>query len=224
MRIEYKSEMVKEFAERILSYHYKKTTLGRQGWHRSDAISCPLKAYWRVTNELQGEYRSRDVGIVMIGEMAHQVLEKGFDAQEQVFNIGGVQVTIDALSGKFPVEIKTTRKQIFKREDIPADWSEQLAIGISVMDVDKGYLMTINIINFALMVWEFSMNADERELTRNAFIWQILNIADTVDKHKPEILTPRYSDCMWCLYRPSKSSTGCRFYKKVEKDKDKSGF
>jgi len=222
VKIEHKSEMVKEFAERILGSHYEKTTVGRTGWHRSDAIACPIKAYWRITGELQGEYRSRDVGIVMIGEMAHQVLEKGFDAQEKVFDLAGVQVTIDALSGKYPVEIKTTRKRIFNKADIPADWTEQLAIGMSVMDVEKGYLMIINIISFALTVWEFTMSADERELTRNAFIWQILNIADAVEKHQPELLKPRYDDCFWCYYRPSKQSDGCKFYKKI--DKDKSGF
>jgi hypothetical protein len=222
MRIEHKSEMVKDFAERILGHHYETTTEGRKGWHRSDAIACPLKAYWRITGELKGEFRSRDVGIVMIGTMAHKVLEEGFDAKEQVYDIAGVQVTIDALAGKFPVEIKTTRKRIFRSGDIPADWVEQLCIGMSVMNVDKGYLMIINIINFALTVWEFSMSVDERELTRNAFIWQILNIADSIDKHKPELLKPRYNDCIWCYYRPSKLNAGCRFYKKIEEDK--SGF
>lgn len=222
MRIQYNGDATKEFSERILSYHYEKSTLERKGWHRSDAISCPLEAYWRLTGEVQGEYRTKDVAIVMFGEMAHTVIEKGFDYQEKVFDFGGVQVTIDALAGKYPVEIKTTRKRIFRKEDIPTDWSEQLSIAMSVMDADIGYLLIINIINGAFMVFDFSMNPDERELTRNAFIWQILSIADSVQKHKPEILTPKYEDCFWCYYRPSKQNKGCPFYKKVEKDK--SGF
>jgi CRISPR/Cas system-associated exonuclease Cas4 (RecB family) len=218
MKIEHKAEMVKDFAERILGYHYKTTTEGRKGWHRSDAIACPLKAYWRITEELKGEFRSRDVGILMIGTMAHQVLEQGFDAKEKVFDVAGVKVTVDALAGEYPVEVKTTRKKVYRSGDIPRDWVEQLAIAMSVMGIDKGYLMIINIITFSLTVWEFTMNEDERELTKQAFIWQILNIADAIEKHKPEQLKPRYSDCMWCYYRPSKNSSGCPFYQKPKED------
>lgn len=218
MKIEYKGEMVKDFAERILSEHHNRTTVGRKGWHRSDAISCPLKAYWRITGLLQPEYRSKDVGILMIGEMAHGVLERGFDAQEKVFLIAGINVTIDAIHGQYPVEWKTTRKNIFKRDDIPKDWVEQLAIGMSVMDVDKGYLAIINIINTGFMVFEFSMNAEERELTRQAFVWQIMNIAESIDKRNPDQLKPRHDDCFWCSYRPSKTNKNCPYYKVIKKE------
>jgi len=222
VRIEHKAEMVKDFAERILKSYYEETTEGRKGWHRSDAITCPLKAYWRITGELKGEYRSSDVGILMIGTMAHQVIEKGFDAKEVVFPIAGINVTVDALAGKLPVEVKTTRKKIFRSGDIPRDWVEQLAIGMSVMGSEKGYLMIISIISFALTVWEFTMSEEERELTKQAFIWQILNVADAIEKHKPEQLKPRYDDCMWCLYRPSRNNAGCPYYQKQKEDK--SGF
>jgi hypothetical protein len=221
VKIKYNGDKTKEFSECILSYHYEKSTLGRKGWHRSDAISCPLEAYWRLTGEVKGEYRTRDTVTVMIGEMAHQVLEKGFDYQEKVFNFHDVQVTIDAIAGNCPIEIKTTRKKIFSKDQIPADWTEQLAIGMSVMDVDTGFLLIINIINGTFMVFDYTMNAEERELTRQAFIWQILSIADAIEKKNPDLLKPRYSDCHWCYYRPSKQSAGCKYYKKEE---DKSGY
>ena len=216
MKIESDSEKVKEFAEKVLSYHYEKTTVGRKGFHRSDAISCPLEAYWRITGEVKGEYRSKDVGVVMIGEMAHQIIEKGFSAAEKVFEIAGVQVTIDAIDGDKPLEWKTTRKQIYRKEDIPKDWVEQLAIGMAVMNVDTGYLAIINIINVSFLVFKFTMSESERELTRNAFIWQIMNIAEAIDKHNPDQLKPRYEDCHWCHYRPSKANRNCPYYKKIE--------
>lgn len=213
MKIEHNAILVKEFADRILSHHYKQSTLGRKGWHRSDAISCPVKAYWRITGKLEGDFRSRDVGILLLGEMAHIVLERGFDAQEKVIELNGIQVTVDALYGKFPVEIKTTRKQIYRREDLPREWIEQLSIAMAVMDCVKGYLMVLNIINFALTVWEFTLDQNDREMFKQAFIWQILCIADSIEKAKPELLTPKYEDCNWCYYRPSKAKEGCPFYK-----------
>lgn len=216
MKIESNSEMANTFAERILSSHYEQNTKGRTGWHRSDGIVCSLEAYWRITGEVKGEYRSKDTGIVLIGEIAHGFLERGFDAQEKIFLIEGIKVTIDAIHGEFPVEAKTTRKQIYKKEDIPKDWVEQLAIGMSVMDVDKGYLMIINIVSAAFLVFEFTMSPQERELTRTAFLWQIRNIANAIDKKDPSLLKPRYSDCHWCHFRPSKEHQNCPYYKKEE--------
>jgi hypothetical protein len=219
MKIEHNSALVKEFAERILGHHYKTTTEGRKGFHRSDAISCPLRCYHRLVGDIKPEFRSRDVGVLMVGTMAHKILEEGFDAQEKDFELAGIHVIVDALAGKYPVEIKTTRKRIYRKEDIPRDWIEQLAIGMGVMNVERGYLMIINIINFSLTVWEFTMNEEERELTRHAFLWQILNIADAVEKRNPSLLKPRYEDCEWCVYRPSKMNQNCIYYKKIEKGK-----
>ena len=219
MRIEHQPQLVKEFAEKILTYHYEKSTLGRKGWHRSDAIACPLKAYWRITGEVKGEYRSRDVGVLMVGEMAHIVLERGFDAQEKIFDIAGIAVTIDAISGQYPVEIKTTRKRIFRSSDIPRSWIEQVSIAISVMNVEYGYLFIMNIINFSVTVWKFTIPEPERELVLHAFVWQILNVADCIQQHKPELLTPRYEECMYCLYRPSKLNRNCPYYKKLDPKK-----
>lgn len=217
MRISHNSEMVKNFAERILRQHYKVHTLGRKGWHRSDAIACPLKAYWRITGEVKGEFRSRDVGILMLGKMSHNVLEQGFDVQEKVIRVGDIAITVDAMVGKHPVEIKSTRRKIYRKEDLPRPWIEQLSIAMSVMGADTGYLMVINIISFALTVWEFNVTNEDRELVLHTFIWQIMSIADAVKKKDPKILTPKHDDCQWCYYRPSRKNKGCPFYKKPPK-------
>lgn len=216
MKIQHNADKVKEFAERILKFHYEDKTKGRTGIHRSDALECPLKCFWRVSGQVKPEFRSKDVGVLMIGEMAHQVLEKGFDAQEKVYDLGGIQVTIDAIAGEYPCEIKTTRKRIFRAADIPKSWVDQLTIGMSVMDVDVGYLMILNIINFSLTVWEFNMSKEERELTRNAFVWQILNILDAIQRNNPDLLKPKYDECEWCVYRPSKQNANCKYYKKSQ--------
>lgn len=217
MRITHNAEMVKKFAEQILGQHYRVHTLGRKGWHRSDAIACPLKAYWRVTGEVKGQFRSKDVGILMLGQMAHVVLEEGFDVKEHIIKIADIAITIDALYGKHPVEIKTTRKKIYRKEDLPRPWIEQLSIAMSVMGAEVGYLMVISIINFALTVWEFTLTEQDRQVFLNTFIWQMMSIADSVKKKDPSLLTPKYDDCQWCYYRPSRKEKGCPFYQKPKK-------
>jgi hypothetical protein len=218
VRISHDAEMVKIVADRLLKEFYKDKTLGRTGYHRSDAISCPLRAYWRLTGEVQGEYRSHDVGIMMLGEMAHVVLERGFDYKEKIIKVGEVNVTVDATLDDFPIEIKTTRKQIYRKEDVPREWQEQLSIAISVMDKDYGWLLIMNVITCAFMCFKFDMSPDEREMFRQAFIWQILSIADAVKQKKPELLTPKYDECGFCYYRPTKTNlNGCKFYRQPPK-------
>ena len=213
MKIQHRADIVKEFAEKILKHHYVEKTLGRTGWHRSDAIACPLKAYWRISGKLQGQFRSADVGIFMVGEMAHIVLERGFEIQEEIVKVGDIAITIDARHNGYPVEMKTTRKKIYRQSDIPRPWVEQLSIAMAATNSDIGYLMIVSIVTFAVTVWEFSMIHEERQLILHALIWQIMSIADAIKKEDPDLLTPKYSDCIWCYYRPSRKTKGCPYHK-----------
>jgi len=219
MKIEHNADMVKKFSEIMLKEYYSQSVTGRTGLHRSDAISCPLKAYWRITKQIEAIYSSQDVGMLLLGTLAHIALHKNFEAQEKVFTIADqLYVTVDALFGKFPIETKTTRKKIYRKEDLPQSWLEQLAIAMSVMKVDTGYLMVLNIINYSVTVWEITMTEEEREMFLQNCIWQILSILDSIQKVKPEILTPKIDECKWCPYRPMRAREGCQYYVKPKED------
>jgi len=219
--------MVHQFAEIMLKQYYKDAQK-RTGLHRSDAIACPLRAYWRITGKIKPIYSSQNVGILLLGTLAHIALHQNFDAQEKTFDLCGITITVDAIFGEasgaeqgkqFPIESKTTRKKIYKKEDIPQDWIAQLAIAMSVMKADKGYLMVLNVINFSLTVWEIEMNENERETFIQGIIWQIGSILDAVEKQDPNLLTPKTLDCDWCPYKPTRSRPeGCPWYKPKPKD------
>lgn len=219
MKIIHNSDKVKEFAEIMLTKFYQKSTVERTGFHRSDAIACPLRAYWRTTGEIEQEYGTRDVGTLLLGTLAHIALHEYFDAQEKEFSLHGTTITVDAIfQGKYPIETKTTRKKIYKKEDLPQEWIEQLAIAMTVMEINTGYLMVMNIITYGLMVYEITMTTEERELFKQSCIWQILSIANAIEKEDSSKLTPKYSDCHWCSYRPTrKRPKGCPYYKKPPK-------
>jgi CRISPR/Cas system-associated exonuclease Cas4 (RecB family) len=219
--------MVQQFAE-IMLKGFSKHSKERTGLHRSDAIACPLKAYWRLTGLIPAIYTSQNVGILLIGTLAHIALHQNFDAQEKVFDLHGVSVTVDAIMGQegqkqFPIESKTTRKKIYRKEDLPQEWIEQLAIAMAVMDVDTGYLMVFNVISFSITVWEISeMSKEEREMFLNGCVWQVGSILDAIEKKKPELLSPKFNDCEWCPYRPMRKrvdeDSGCPFYKPKPKE------
>jgi len=217
MRIRHDSKKVKEFSEIMLSQFYQKSTTERTGFHRSDAIACPLRAYWRMTGIIEKEYTTRDVGTLLLGTLAHIALHKYFDAQEKVYKLQGIYITVDAIQGEYPIETKSTRKKIYKKEDLPQAWIEQLCIAMAVMKVNVGYLMVLNIITYGLTVWEITMSDQEREMFLNSCVWQIISIVDAIQKKDPRALTPKHSDCIWCPYRPKRGKKGCPFYEKPPK-------
>jgi len=226
MQITHKAEMVQKFAE-IMMRDFSKDQKTRSGLHRSDAIACPLKAYWRLTGEIQAIYDSSNVGILLIGTLAHIALHKNFDAQEEVHDVHGVNVTIDAIFGldsgsggkRYPIESKTTRKRIYSKADIPQEWLEQLGIAMGVLDVDLGYLMVFNVINFSITVWEIAMNREERQMFLDGMVYQVGTILNSVKEKKPELLQPKRIECKWCPYRPmrKREGNGCLWYRVEEK-------
>lgn len=226
MRIEHKSEMVSKFAD-ILMRDFSHQQKDRGGCHRSDAISCPLKAYHRLTGDVQAIYDSGNVGILLIGTLAHIALHKNFDAQEEVHDVHGISVTIDAIFGaesgsggiRYPIESKTTRKKIYGKGDIPQEWLEQLGIAMGVLDVDLGYLMVFNVITFSMMVFEISMNKEERQMFVDGMVFQVGTILNSVEQKKPELLQPKRMECHWCAYRPMRrrEGNGCPWYRDDEK-------
>jgi len=213
MRITHNAEKVKEFSNIMLEKFYKNTKK-RKGWHRGDAIGCPIASYWRLTGEIESVYTSKDAGTLLLGTLAHIALHANFETQEKVFWLANkVAITVDAVQDEYPIETKTTRRKIYKKEDIPESWLEQLAIAMAVMDADKGYLMVMNIITYGLTVWEITMTKEERALFSEMCIWQILLIDDAVKRKDPSILTPKYKDCEYCCYKPRRGKKGCRFYR-----------
>jgi CRISPR/Cas system-associated exonuclease Cas4 (RecB family) len=219
MQIMYRPDMVVTFAD-IMMADFKEESAKRTGFHRSDAISCPLKCYWRMTGEIEGVFTSDSVGILLIGTLTHLLIHKNFDAQEKVFDLDGMNVTVDAILGKlndspidYPIESKTTRKTIRRKEDIPVEWIEQLSIAMSVMGVNKGYLMIINLVSFDIAIWEFTINEVEREMFLKAAIFAKREIEAALKSKRPDLLTPKHEDCKYCIYRPLKNREGgCPWY------------
>lgn len=229
VQIRHCSEKVQEFAE-IMLKDFSKQQKDRSGLHRSDAIACPLKGYWRLTGQISAIYDSNNVGILLIGTLAHIALHQNFDAQEEQHDLHGIKVTIDAIFGpnsgsnngiRYPIESKTTRKKIYSKADLPQEWLEQLGIAMGVLDVDIGYLMIFNVITFSVSVWEITMGKDERQMFLDGAVWNVSVILDAVEKQKPEMLSPKRSECKWCAYRPMRKreqgKNGCPWYK-VDKE------
>jgi hypothetical protein len=223
MIIEHDSVMAQEFTKIMLTAYYDRSVTHREGFHRSDVIACPLKAYWRLTGEVEIDLGPDDVGIFLLGELCHIALHKYFDAQEKHYDLGGVAVTVDAIfKNAFPIETKSTRKKIYRKEDLLNEWIEQLGIAMSIMHINTGYLMVMNIISFSLNIWKVTLSDEELIMFGNSCQFQAFAIGDSVQKRDPSILQPKFDECKYCSYRPKprKGKIGCRFYRKPPKEAD----
>lgn len=225
MKITHNADMMHKFSKIMLSGQIKQSKQ-RSGFHRSDAIACPLKCYWRMMGK-EAIYTSQNIGIFLIGAIAHVTLHQYFDAQEKIFYLNeaeeDVAVTIDALHGEYPIESKTTRRKIYSKSDIPNDWVEQLCIGMSTMGKNVGYLMILNVISFAVMVWEFELTDKDLAMFKAVFAAKIKQIAEAIRDKDPTKLEPKRKDCEWCAYKPyrgkRKDWKGCPYYNPLPKPK-----
>lgn len=209
-------EIAQKFTDLMLTAYSSENIKGRSGIHRSSIIDCPLTLYYTETGEAEQHFDENNVGIWLLGELCHIAFTKYFDAREKVFNLAGIKVTIDAIyNSKFPVELKTTRKKIYRREDLLNDWIHQLSIGMAVMESDVGYLIVMNIITFKLQVYEFHTTKEEREKILEHSLWTIIDISNAIKERNPNLLKPKYEKCKTCSFRPIKGvdKKNCLFYR-----------
>lgn len=210
--------MVAKFSGIMLSDQIRKSK-DRQGFHRSDTISCPMKCYNRMTG-MEAIYDETAIGYFLLGDLAHIALHRNFDAQEFKVKIAGIiTVSIDALMGKYPIESKSTRKKIYTKEQIPQEWIEQLAFGMASLGSEIGYLMVINIISFAVMIWEVRIPAEEREMYKTAMELKVIMLMDAIQKQDPSKLEIKRNECEYCEFKPRRARTdkGCPYHNPLPK-------
>lgn len=218
MRIFHNAEIVVKFTEKMLKQQIEMSKK-RSGIHRSDIIACPMKCYNRLTG-MQAMYDTKHIGYFLLGNLAHIALHQNFTAQEYEVKVADlIEIHVDALEGTIPVETKTTRKRIYRKEQIPNEWIEQLAFAMSYLNSNIGYLMIVNLISFAVMVWQIEMNDEEKETFKKAFEWRVLTLLDAVTNKTPEKLEIKREECLNCEYRPQakRKDSGCPRYNPIKK-------
>jgi len=229
--------MANKFTEVILK-NFIEHSKDRSGIHRSDIICCPHKPFNRMVLGIPAIFSSETIGVFLVGELSHLLLHKNFSAQEyeiMVANLVSMHIDAIASTGDFqnligiedwgvdakrPLESKTTRKFIHSREDIPNEWLEQLAFGMSYLGVEVGYIMVENLLaGIPVMVIKITMNAQERDMYKDAFLWKINIISNfLLTKDDSNLEVHRY-ECKHCEYKPCKKrreqypeNEGCKFY------------
>lgn len=173
-------------------------------FHVSDVVCCPLETYCRLL-KLKRKFSKKSIALMLFGIVAQKLIQWLYPDEDCEYEamipdivIGHVDVFEDQ---KHPMEIKATRKRIFKRDQIPQKWVEQLACYMAMTSSKIGWLIILNI--FSCQVSCFCI-----EMTDEDVLGQLVLISTTVNERRraanlerPTMLRPSAEQYEHCNYK-----------------------
>jgi len=196
MKIELDYEMQIKIREQL--WAHEKEKWGHE-LHRTDIIYCPLKAYCRLT-DVPPKYTDELLSKLIVGEVAHVLIERAFPLSEVHERHEGCEVHYDFIFDTCPVEIKTTTATILNKHQIPKEWIDQLVLGLALRGTPTGYLLIFSLMTKVISVWKIELTEKELEQRRAMFIRQVKLLRQAVEERKPELLEPKKIECKSCIY------------------------
>jgi hypothetical protein len=183
--------------------------------HVSDLAGCLMKLFCRLIG-LTREESKASVGLMVFGIITEQVIAWTYPEETwQYLSSMNLVTEEEDISGhidifellKFPLEVKGSRKRIFKTQDLPINWVEQLTSYISMQGSDKGWLIIFNILSCQVMAFCMEMTQQDRLdwlITLANRRNKVVGSAKKYKKNKdPEFLTIdiRPKDYTYCAYK-----------------------
>jgi len=167
--------------------------------HRTDFVTCPLKAYCRLT-DVRPQYSDELLSKLIVGQVAHTLIQRAFSLSEVHEQYEGCEVHYDIIFEMSPVEVKTTTTTIFSKYQIPEEWIDQLVLGLALRGTPTGYLLIFSLMSKVISVWKIELTEEELEQRRAMFIRQVQLLRQAVKERKPELLEPKTIECKSCIY------------------------
>jgi len=211
IRIFYDKEKSIELMQRIedkFGAKSRKTARGAE-MHVSDLTGCPLKPYCRIVG-LEREFTKGAIGVMVFGIVAENMLGWTFPSEQLQY-----QSFIPSLKGeenifghidiyedyKFPLEVKASRKRVFKSKDIPHYWVEQLMSYMAMQNANTGWIIMFNVFSTVIMAFQIQMTADDIICWLITLTERATRIKDAVKKKDPLLLEPNAQEYNWCSYK-----------------------
>lgn len=173
-------------------------------FHVSDVVSCPLQTYCRMKN-FERKFTKSNVGLMLFGIVAQKLIQWLYTEEECEHEAWIPDVAIGHIDifeeGKHPLEIKASRKRIFKRSQLPQKWVEQIVCYMAMTSSEIGWLIILNI--FSCQVSCFCV-----KMTKEDILGQLVAISTTVNDRRravnlerPTMLRPDAEQYEWCYYK-----------------------
>ena len=203
MRIYYDSEKTKELNEKIIKKFGKERQKRTSDFpiHVSDLIGCEMKFYCRMMG-LEESHTHKSIGMMVFGIIGQGIVQQLFPKNEceyetklENFVFGHIDVYEKK---KFPLEIKATRKRVYKKRNIPERWIKQLMAYMSMEHKRKGWLIFLNVFTSQVSAFCIEMTDDEL-LAYNMFLlgkaYKFKNAIENKSCDELEVSPDQYEYC-----------------------------
>jgi len=195
IRINYKK--TDELCRKLWKYYMLFT---KDNYERSDLIYCPLKAYNRMTNVPIRKLPNKAIATFLVGQTLHVLIQNAFpkiEVKEEL--MPNLIARVDIMWDK-PTEIKTTTMSMYTKEHIPMSYIEQLAAVLAFRGENSGYLITLDILNKTLLVWDVAFKQKQLNEFKRILEDRYQRLQKAVQEKSFSGLTPKVLECDACLY------------------------
>lgn len=134
--------------------------------HVSDLTGCPLKPFCRLIG-LKQNFTKGSIGMMVFGIVSENMIGWTFpneqlqyqssipfvEGEENIF--GHIDIYEDL---KFPLEVKSSRKTVYKASQLPRIWVEQLMSYMAMQGATTGWIVMFNVFSATIMAFQLQMS------------------------------------------------------------------
>lgn len=199
--------------------------------HVSDLTGCQLRPYCRILG-IERHTTKTQIGVMVFGIVAENVLGWTYpkDVLQYRANLGVVGDDdnifghIDIFENyKNPLEVKASRKVIFKAAQVPIYWVEQLMTYMAFTSSNVGWMVIFNV--FSTQIMAFKMILTNEDILDRIILMneRAITIRKATNLKDPSSLIINPNQYSWCDYRDNCPRGGeCKErYKAMQKEKKK---
>lgn len=174
--------------------------------HAYDIIYCPVKFICRNLG-FEKKFTKESIGMMFIGVVTQKLIQWLFPIDEREYKSAIEDIInghIDVFEEKtYPLEIKATRKRIYKKDQIPSVWINQITIYMAMESKNKGWIVIVNLVSCQISAYCVEMYRDEIMETLEEIMRRIGNLEfmekeklkEKPDYSKAEIQPDEYEFC-----------------------------
>jgi len=176
----------------------------RTGIHTYDVIYCQMKAFLRFKG-VEKRVTKTSVGFMVFGIIGDFLIGDLYPKKHRHVKTGLHDIIVSEIdvldSGLYPLEIKTTRKRVFRKSQVPQVWVEQLLTYMCEQNAQQGWLVLLNIFSGQIMTFKLEITQQEIEAQKIIILERARQLKEAVNNNDPSSLEPRPEEYSWCDYR-----------------------
>lgn len=197
--------------------------------HVSDLTGCPLKPYCRLIG-LKQIFSKSSIGIMVFGIVSENMIGWTFpneqlqyqssipfvEGDENIF--GHIDIYEDF---KFPLEVKSSRKTVYKASQLPRIWVEQLMSYMAMQGETLGWIVLFNVFAATIMAFQLQMSNSDIMGWLITLTERSGRIKLAFKKRNPMWLEPSGEEYFYCAYKKEcPRRVACRDkWKEIEAEK-----